>query len=348
MKPLAIVLGFGLLAAVFAGCVTPSSTTPAPATDPAGEGAVPALPNVSAQGVYDVLKKFSTSFPKRNLGNDAHKKARDFLAGEMEAAGLEVIRQEFDITNSPLATPTGANTKYKGENIIGIKWGTERDRWVVVGSHYDVTDGAVYGAYDDGSGTIMTLELAKAFATVNTTRTLAFIPFDAEEQGLVGSEFFVKSVQEGTFQYPNVTVEAMIDLDMIGINWPADPAIIAWENSPELKNLSETLRVEQGVPDTHMKYRKPKGGSSDGAAFIAADIPTIYYWSNWDEMRYSGADVPGFYPFWHQADTVEGMDQLAGGHDKLVKGMQVVLNVVTGILVKLAHDPEFAPTAVSA
>jgi hypothetical protein len=317
-------------ALLLAGCVSSntSSSTKTTKTTQSSSQTNNVGVKVDAKETLASLKSFSEAFPYRQSGTQTHLASRDALAKMFTDAGLEVMRQKFPTAGD---LPVG----YEGENVIGIKWGADRDRWVVVGAHYDVTEGAIFGTYDDGSGTILTAKLAEAFANVETNRTIAFIEFDQEERGLVGSRFFVKQIVDGSFELPNVTVDAMIDLDMVGITWPHPAHLICWDNSPVLQNKTKELATAVGVPEANLEFRKPQGGSSDGKAFIDAEIPTTYFWSDWDQVTTpDGTDLPQVvsYPFWHQADTYEGMVALAGDEATLQKGFQTTLDIVAPLL----------------
>ena len=317
-----------ILLLLVAGCIgqgtDPSADAPAP---------TPILaPKVDAGKTLDELRIFSELFPARQYETKTHLDSRDWIANAFKAAGLEVLRQTF-----PVSTP-GPNGAYKGSNIIGIHWGTHRDQWIVVGAHYDVTDLAAQGTYDDGSGTLMTLHLAKAFAQVPTDRTLVFVLFDQEEKGLLGSAHFVKTVLAGTLGHPG-TVVAMIDLDMVGITHPHPAPLVCQENSDEIRGLVEAARRDAKVPDAKMQYRAPRGGTSDGASFMRVNIPTLYCWSNWDEVVLKdGTRIQGSYPWWHRADTYETMLAMAGDEATLRAGFQTVLDIVSPTLARLAAE----------
>ncbi|MBU7001848.1 MAG: M28 family peptidase [Theionarchaea archaeon] len=77
----------------------------------------------------------------------------------------------------------------KGYNIIGIRPGNTRT--VLLCAHYDsvFTDGAI----DNGSGVAALLECARILSSKQTTATLYFAFFDAEEIGLLGSAAFVEA-----------------------------------------------------------------------------------------------------------------------------------------------------------
>ena len=68
---------------------------------------------------------------------------------------------------------------------------------VVVGAHMDSlpTGATAPGAVDNGSGTVALLVLAKAFAKHSWNRTIEFVAFGAEEQGIHGSAEYVKRIE---------------------------------------------------------------------------------------------------------------------------------------------------------
>jgi Zn-dependent M28 family amino/carboxypeptidase len=367
-------VALALLGLLVAGCVTP----PQAAVKTASTGALPIAelqnlsPKVDAKATLALLKDFSQAYPYRQSDGPTHEQARDALEKIFKDAGLTTMRQAF-----PSGGPTPANT-YQGANILGIKWGEDKTHWIVVGAHYDITEGAVFGTYDDGSGTILTAKLAQAFAKLNTTRTIAFIEFDQEERGLVGSRYFVKSVLDGSFAVPagpssaraedngdkpnaelggvkagdvsGVHVDGMIDLDMVGITWPHPAHLIVWQNSPSLQNETKQLATAVGVPADHLEFRKPNGGSSDGASFIAQNMSTAYFWSDWDEYVLPNGQVApqtpvpyvGPYPWWHKLDTYDTMVASAGDETTLQKGFQTTLDIVSPLLAHMA-SPAFAP-----
>lgn len=350
MKPSAFLVAALALCALLAGCSQSQSGSP-PASGPAcasGDGcaALAAAPKVDARKTLDDLRDFSSSYPYRQSGTPTHLAARDDLAARFAAAGLEVVRQKFPSHGT--STAGGPAPTFDGENVLGFKWGSDRSRWIVVGAHYDVTEGAVYGTYDDGSGTAMVFELAAAFAKVNTTRTIVFAEFDQEEMGLIGSSAFIEAVTDGKFPY-NGTLDGMVDLDMVGITWPHPAHLIVWENSASLTAQVQNLTAAVGVPGDHVEFRRSRGGSSDGAAFIQAGVATAYFWSDWDQFFLpGGTEMPyargyvGSYPWWHKADTYDTMLVSAGDEATLQAGFQTTLDVVSPLLAHMA-GPAWVP-----
>lgn len=112
-------------------------------------------------------------------------------------------------------------------NVIGILEGTDavlKNEAIIIGAHYDhLGKGGMgslaansteihYGADDNASGTSALIELARTFAQAkNNKRTLIFIAFGGEEEGLLGSRYYTNNPV-----FPLDKTVAMINMDMIG------------------------------------------------------------------------------------------------------------------------------------
>ncbi len=340
----ALLLSGAALAGCLAAAPSPGAARPSTASD---APAAPALP-VDARATLDELRAFAEGFPKRNADNENHNRARDYLAERFEGMGLDVILDELTAPVSPFATPTGVGGSGRLVNVCGLLRGATSDEWVLLGGHYDVTDGAIHGAYDDGSGTVMTVKLAEAFARATTppARSVVFCAFDGEEQGLRGSSHVAEAISKAEWRV-NGTLVAMIDLDMVGIAWPAPSPLVADLGAPELADLVRKLTVDVGYPEGTVEYRGISAGRSDYGPFVATGVPTAFFISAFDDVRYRGQRLPGQYPLWHRLDTYAGMVEFAEGEANLVAGFQNVLDVVSPLVARLAYDPAFTPTFVA-
>ncbi|MBK7643732.1 MAG: M20/M25/M40 family metallo-hydrolase [Planctomycetes bacterium] len=99
------------------------------------------------------------------------------------------VELEFEIENHIVEGPVACT------NVVADLVGSEfPDEYVIVGAHLDSWDGAE-GAQDNGTGVCSTLEAARLIASlgVKPRRTLRFVLFGGEEQGLLGSEGYVKT-----------------------------------------------------------------------------------------------------------------------------------------------------------
>lgn len=104
------------------------------------------------------------------------------------------IEVAFDLDHTLTAGPIACY------NVIAEIPGTESpDEYVIVSAHLDSWDGpGSQGATDNGTGSSVVLEAARLLAAskVEPERTIRFILWSGEEQGLLGSKGYVESLSE--------------------------------------------------------------------------------------------------------------------------------------------------------
>ncbi len=103
------------------------------------------------------------------------------------------------------------NRPVKARNVIATLKGRSREK-IVIGGHLDSWDLAT-GAIDNGIGSFAVMDIARAFKALNLKprRTIEFVLFMGEEQGLLGSKFYVKdAVKTGSLD----GIRCMVNLDM--------------------------------------------------------------------------------------------------------------------------------------
>ncbi|WP_143532164.1 M28 family peptidase [Saccharothrix sp. ALI-22-I] len=108
---------------------------------------------------------------------------------------VERLRAAGAVTVSVATTHFAGLTSY---NVIADRSATfpGRDNGVVmVTAHYDSVPGSP-GANDDGSGTVLTLELARVLRYLPTHKALRFALWGSEEQGLLGSRYYVSQLAD--------------------------------------------------------------------------------------------------------------------------------------------------------
>lgn len=348
-----LVLGLLALPAL-AGCLTDGDGASGDDYAFEDDDSVPPVPRANATATLEDLRHFSKTYSQRASNEVDHLGARDWLARQFDRAGLEVWRHEFQ-------------DGIRQENIVGIKWGEDRERWVVVGGHYDmtttdcvipgsplgggftpecVTRAYSEGAYDDGSGTTMTVNLAEAFATVPTHYSIAFVAFDGEERGLQGSGAFAQAILDQTTPYGAVEVMGMLNLDMIGLNWPGVEAPIYFDSNSEALEAAVAAKAEAlGMPEDSIKYQGISLGRSDYAHFFAMGVPTGFFISDFEEWELpadSGVTTPSSpqaYPFWHLEDTYETMVLMAGSEEDVESGFQTALDLSAELIHLFAARP---------
>jgi hypothetical protein len=109
---------------------------------------------------------------------------------------------EIDLKNTFSGGPVEVHN-----TVAEIPGSTNPDEVVIVGGHIDSWDlGA--GATDDGTGIMAVLEAARALKAVGVKpiRTIRFLMFSGEEQGLHGSRAYVKAHRDGLAKISAVLV----------------------------------------------------------------------------------------------------------------------------------------------
>jgi Zn-dependent M28 family amino/carboxypeptidase len=170
------------------------------------------------------------------------------------------------------------------QNVIARITGSDpqlRNEYVIYTAHWDhfgtstpVDGDAIYnGARDNASGTAMLVEFARAFKAVQppAKRTILFLAVTAEEQGLLGSEYYAKFPL-----YPLQKTLANINVDALNV-WgrTKDLTIIGLGNT-DLDAYTRDAAGDQGrvlkpdsEPEKGFYYR------SDHFNFAKAGVPAL-------------------------------------------------------------------------
>ena len=81
-------------------------------------------------------------------------------------------------------------------NVVAERKGTDPNgRAVIVSGHYDSVPGSP-GGNDDGSGTVLSMEVARALQPLRTPQTVRVCLWGAEELGDIGSQQYVKQLDD--------------------------------------------------------------------------------------------------------------------------------------------------------
>ena len=220
------------------------------------------------------------SMQGRKAGTEGIEKAAKYIESEFKRIGLksfnsDSFRQEFQFIN-----PKSLNTELLTlSNVIGLLEGSEmKNEYVIISAHYDhlgekdVGDGDLIfnGANDNASGVAAVLMLAEYFKKANINkRSLLFVAFTAEEMGLVGSNYFGKTISPDS-------IIAGINIEMIGKESPFGPNS-AWLTGFERSNFGAIIQKNLSdsnyklYPDPYKVYRL--FFRSDNASLARLGIP---------------------------------------------------------------------------
>jgi Zn-dependent M28 family amino/carboxypeptidase len=205
---------------------------------------------------------------------DALKKAavsRDFKPvplGTTASVQLQVAQRTVDSRNV-LAKVEGADPKLRDEYVIYTA------HWDHLGKGDPVNGDVIYnGAKDNASGTAAMLEIARAFAAVKPAppRTVIFLAVTAEEQGLLGSQYYATNPI-----YPLTRTLAAINIDGMNLWGRTKDITVVGMGASDLDDYLRKAAAQQGrelrpdpEPEKGFYYR------SDHFNFARQGVPALY------------------------------------------------------------------------
>lgn len=231
---------------------------------------------------YAPLALYSTGEEDRPLPGCWIKEA---LAEQLfKSAGLRLpaIQQDLDARRPgqsrplPILVHLAWESEQKAgtlRNVLGGIPGSashSKDEVVIIGAHRDhfgQQAGLLFpGADDNASGTSVLLEAARliSYAAIQPKRSILFVSFDGEEQGLLGSRFYMQSP---TFDRKKIM--AMINVDHVGVGNGRLTVGLAHLS----KTVGQQAATKSGLSGNVDLYGYFPGG--DHVPFAEAGIPTI-------------------------------------------------------------------------
>lgn len=172
----------------------------------------------------------------RAVGTAGGLASAKYILDQVKAAGLTVQILPFENRN-----------KKVGQNIIVEIQGQTKDTAIIVGGHYDSVEMGP-GINDNASGVAVLLELIQHFKQQKQPpqHTLYFAFWDSEEDGIGGSQHFVKNLSAKQLE----GIQAYINLDMVGTK---DPTIqIADGDRSSIDEMEKMLKA-RGMAENDYK-----------------------------------------------------------------------------------------------
>ena len=199
-------------------------------------------------------------------------------------------------------------------NVVGILPGSDpklKAEAIVIGAHYDhlgrggegslaPREGEIHhGADDNASGVAGLMEIARLLSTENPKprRTVVFIAFSGEEEGLIGSNYYINHPV-----VPLTNTVAMINMDMIGRL--KDRKLIVggigtaqeWRSMVEADNSVQGMTVSLNAPrrEAMATGKGPIVLGANGQPVVTMD-PTKQFFLTLNEDGYGPSDHQSFY-----------------------------------------------------
>ncbi len=246
--------------------------------------------------------------------------SRAWIETQFSGFGLSVSSPAFQM-------PGNGGGQISVNNVIGRWTGTQYpDQWIIVGGHYDSRNSSIGstlntpGAEVNASGCAGVIELARVLVEFSPERSILFMCYAGEEQGLYGSYAHVAALQNSG----DITkVQAVVTMDMIGYSADSQLDVLFESYSTWNAYLNQfAAAAATYVPDLRVTLSTNPFGS-DHMPYLQAGKRTLLA----IEKDY------GIYPYYHRTtdtpDHVGPNAQAMGG--AILKTSIAVIADIAGI-----------------
>lgn len=211
---------------------------------------------------------------------------------------IEELEKQLNETRKPLCFPVPvkikatvqvAQVRAMTENVVAMLEGSDpvlKDEYIVIGAHYDHlgkggpgsgsrmpdTLAVHNGADDNASGVGGIIALAEKFAAAQPRpkRSILFVAFTGEENGLLGSKYFVKN---SPVDLKKIT--AVFNLDMIGRLLPDSGSVMISGTGTSIEAMDIINQYNKKLP-FELKFSPEGYGASDHSSFYVENIPVFF------------------------------------------------------------------------
>ncbi len=290
------------------------------------------FPVIDPNYLYTQLATMATNYQAREAGYDTARSSpttgHDGFAAYWQAEMLRDL-SGFGATarrdSFPVAGWQGRPATSPAFNVeVSVPGVAHPGQVVVIGCHYDGEASSTQSANDDASGCAIELAVAQALGAywrahhLYPARTLRFVIFDAEEQGLYGSFHYVNQTINGDLN----NVVAMINEEQNGIGYPlrflgrlSNPTLPTTIFVTPLTNnevYQNTGSFSPGQIQTIQRFRSLEQGAAPAvfAAFRALGYTSLTYRNDQNQPVTQQIFTPGDLGHVIQRDdTIASSDQ---------------------------------------
>jgi len=229
------------------------------------------------------------------IGLDAAKKLFQLGGQSFDVLVAGARKKDFKVVDLKLTTSLKVKNKIKKSvsyNVLASIPGDKlKNEAIIYSAHWDhlgvgekVRGDSIYnGAVDNATGVASLFEIASAFKKLpkNPDRTILFISYTAEEQGLLGSEYYAKHPS-----FPLAKTVANINMDMMGLAGKTKDIVVYGYGQSELEDYAAVSAKKQNrtlvpdpVPSSGLYYR------SDHFNLAKVGVPSLFTGSGVDNLK---------------------------------------------------------------
>jgi Zn-dependent M28 family amino/carboxypeptidase len=173
-------------------------------------------------------------------------------------------------------------------NVIGLLPGSDahlKHEYVVLSAHLDhlgigrpIAGDAIYnGAMDNAAGIASLIEAAKALRSQSVKRSILFIAFTGEEEGMLGSQYYVA--------HPTVKLKDIVAAINMDMYLPLFPLHYLEVQGLGESTLGNDIRAVAQLNDVEVQFDKQPPQNrfirSDQASFVRQGIPGLGFKFGW-------------------------------------------------------------------
>jgi Zn-dependent M28 family amino/carboxypeptidase len=204
------------------------------------------------------------------------------------------------VARSAASAHAGDTAGMKTQNVVAILRGSDpavSGNYIVVGAHFDhlgrstqfamdpqAGDAIRNGADDNASGTAAVMQLARMLSITRPRHSIVFVNFSGEEEGLLGSQYFVDHSP-----VPLDSIVAMLNFDMVGRLKDDKLFVYGTGTATELPALVDSANLKI-VPALSIQGGGDGFGSSDHSSFYAKNIPVLHFFTDSHEDYHRATD----------------------------------------------------------
>jgi Zn-dependent M28 family amino/carboxypeptidase len=237
-------------------------------------------------------ERFDLITPDKNMGRAA---VEGWISVEAGKKVLQMAGRDFDTLKKQAAmrdfrpVPLGVTASMtirstlrtiQSHNVLARLEGSDptlKNEYVIYTAHWDHfgkgPDGIFHGAVDDGLGCSSLIEIARAFTklAVPPRRSILFLAVTAEEQGLLGSQYYAEMPI-----YPLAKTAADINLDSWNVYGRTKDVTLVGYGASDLDDYARAAAAEQGRV-VHADAEPEKGYfyRSDHFNFAKQGVPAL-------------------------------------------------------------------------
>jgi len=202
--------------------------------------------------------------------------------------------------NDPVCRPTAAQQQ-SIDSIIKLARSIRPPR----------RDSIMNGADDDGSGTVVLLEIAEKFASEKPARSIIFVSHQGEESGLLGSRWFADN--------PTIPLDKVVaahNMDMLGkgrteyVKFGGPSSVqslgsrrLSREFGDIIDSVNAVRSETMAIDKTWDVFENPLNRfcRSDQVSYVRKNIPVTYFSTGYSPDYHQATDEPQYIEYEHSA-----------------------------------------------